>query len=92
MPKVIYNYGKCTGLGDCVDVCPVEILETSKNGNWCKPVDSEVENKDALEKYKKEVEPKDSSTLVIEFDMPECIECMACVSACSQDAIEIESD
>jgi NAD-dependent dihydropyrimidine dehydrogenase PreA subunit len=92
MPKVIYNYNKCTGLADCADACPVEILEGSESGRWCKPVDDEVKNKAALDKYYKEVDPNDSSKLVIEFDMPECIECQACVASCSQGAIEIESD
>jgi NAD-dependent dihydropyrimidine dehydrogenase PreA subunit len=92
MPKVIYDYSKCTGLADCADACPVEILEGNSSGRWCKPVDKEVTNKDTLKKYYDEVDPNDSSTLVLKFDMPECIECQACVAACSKNAIEIESD
>lgn len=92
MPKVIYNYSKCTGIADCADACPVEILECSESGRWCKPVDDEVKNKVALDKYYKEVNLEDSSTLVIDFDMPECIECQACIASCPKGAIEIESD
>ena len=92
MPKVIYDYSKCTGLADCAEACPVEILEASASGRWCKPVDEEVRNKEILEKYHKEVEPNDSSKLVLSFDMPECIECQACVASCTLGAIEIESD
>ena len=92
MPKVIYDYRKCTGLANCADACPVDILEGSDNGRWCKPADDEVKNKEALDRYYKEVDPNDSSEIVIEFDMPECVECQACVAACSEDAIEIESD
>lgn len=92
MPKVIYDYSKCTGLADCADACPVDILEGSENGRWCKPVDDEVENKEELDKYYEEVDSKDSSSLVLKFDMPECIECMVCVAACSENAIEIEAD
>ncbi|MEA1913501.1 MAG: 4Fe-4S dicluster domain-containing protein [candidate division WOR-3 bacterium] len=92
MPKVIYDYNKCTGEAECADACPVDILESSENGRWCKPVDDEVENKDELDKYYKEVEPNDSSDLTLEFEMPSCIECQACVSSCPEDAIKIESD
>ncbi|MEO0294204.1 MAG: 4Fe-4S binding protein [candidate division WOR-3 bacterium] len=92
MAKVIYDYSKCTGLAHCADACPVDILEGSKNGRWCKPVDEEVENKEALDKYYKEVEPNESSNLVLEFKMPECIECQACVASCPKNAIEVESD
>jgi ferredoxin len=91
MPIVIYDYGKCTGLAECAENCPVDILEASDNGNWCKPVDDEVENKDALDKYYKEVDSKEESDLVLRFEMPSCIECMTCVAVCTQDAIEIES-
>ena len=91
MPIVIYDYGKCTGLTECAENCPVDILEASDNGNWCKPVDDEVENKDALDKYYEEVDSKDESNLVLKFEMPSCIECMTCVAVCTQDAIEIES-
>jgi NAD-dependent dihydropyrimidine dehydrogenase PreA subunit len=92
MPKVIYDYSKCTGLAACADACPVEILEGSKSGRWCKPVDNEVTNKKELDKYYKEVDSNDSSKLVLKFDMPGCIECQACVASCSKNAIEIESD
>jgi len=92
MPKVIYDYSKCTGLADCAEACPVEILEGSGSGRWCKPVDDEVANKEELDKYYKEIDPNDSSKLVLTFDMPECIECQACVASCSLGAIEIESD
>jgi ferredoxin len=92
MPKVVYDYSKCTGLADCADACPVEILEGNENGRWCKPVDDEVENKSALDRYYKEVDPSDSSTLVIDFHMPECIECQACVASCSKGAIEIKAN
>jgi ferredoxin len=70
----------------------VEILEASGSGRWCKPVDDEVENKEVLEQYHREVEPNNSSNLVLAFDMPECIECQACVASCTLGAIEIESD
>ena len=68
MPIVIYDYGKCTGLAECAENCPVDILEASDNGNWCKPVDDEVENKDALDKYYAEVDSNDESDLVLRFD------------------------
>lgn len=92
MPKVIYDYSKCTGLADCAEACPVEILEASESGRWCKPVDDEVKNKEVIEQYHREVEPNESSKLVLAFDMPECIECQACVASCTLGAIEIESD
>lgn len=92
MPKVIYDYSKCTGLAYCAEACPVEILEASESGRWCKPIDDEVRNKEALEKYYREVEPSDSSKLALAFDMPECIECQACVASCTHGAIEIASD
>ena len=50
-----------------------------------------MKNKTALDKYYKEVNSGDFSMLVIEFDMPECIGCRACVASCFEDAIEIES-
>ena len=91
IPIVIYDYTKCTGLVECVESCPVDILEASNNGRWCKPVDDEVENKDVLDKYYDEVDSKGESDLVLRFDMPSCIECMTCVAVCTEEAIEIES-
>ncbi len=91
MPIVIYDYSKCTGVAECAESCPVDILAASNSGRWCKPVDDEVENKDALGKYYDEVDPNDESELVLRFEMPSCIECMACVAVCPEEAIEIES-
>ncbi|MCK4421628.1 4Fe-4S binding protein [candidate division WOR-3 bacterium] len=91
MALVIYDFSKCTGAGECADACPVDILDTSKNERWCKPVNDEVSNKDVLQKYLDEVEPNDASTLILKFDMPSCIGCGACVNVCPEDALEVES-
>ncbi len=91
MPTVVYDYNKCVGDASCADVCPVEILEESDNGNWCKPVDEEVDNQDAVDQFHEEVEDEEGQVdVVIENEMPECVECMACESACPEEAISIE--
>lgn len=92
MPKVIFDYSKCLGTGDCVEICPLELLEVSENKRWCKPVDEKVENKEAVEEFHQKVEKKEHGKVdfKIEFDMPECILCMACETACPESAISIE--
>jgi ferredoxin len=91
MPIVIYDYSKCTGVAECAESCPVDILEGSANGRWCKPVDDEVENNEVLQKYYDEVDQNDSSDLILRFEMPSCIECRTCEAVCPESAIEIES-
>ncbi|KXB04873.1 hypothetical protein AKJ48_01095 [candidate division MSBL1 archaeon SCGC-AAA261O19] len=91
MPNVIYDYGKCNGNASCAEVCPVNILEESENGRWCKPIDEKVENEEAVKQFHEEVEESETQLdVTIENDMPECIQCMACVASCPEDAIQIE--
>jgi ferredoxin len=92
MPKVIFDYRKCKGSGECVEVCPVEILEISKNKKWCKAIDDKVENKEAVKEYYEKVEEKAQGEpdLEISFDMPECVMCNLCVEACPEQAITVE--
>lgn len=91
MPKVIFDYNKCDGQGECIDACPVDILELSDNGHWCKPIDDKVENQEAVEKFQDEVEEDENPVdAVIKNEMPECVACRVCVTACPNDAISIE--
>lgn len=91
MAKVIFDYNKCDGQGDCVDICPLDILEVSENGNWCKPIDDKVANEEAVKKFHEEVEDNESPVdVVIVNDMPECVACNVCIRECPNDAIEIE--
>lgn len=91
MPTVIYDYNKCTGVGECADMCPVEILEVSENGNWCKPIDDEVDNEEAIEEFQEKVENEDGPVdVTIEFELPECTACLVCENSCPHDAIKVE--
>jgi ferredoxin len=94
MPKVVFDYAKCLGSGDCVESCPVDILKLSENGKWCTAVDEKVENKEAVEKFHQEVEGKEhgEANFKIEFSMPDCIQCRVCESVCPEEAITIEED
>jgi ferredoxin len=91
MPKVVYDYGKCRGVGTCADVCPLDILEVSENKRWCKPVDEKVENREAVEEFHEKVESEEHGAVnvVIENEMPECISCRACELQCPHEAIRI---
>lgn len=92
MPIVVYDYNKCSGDGACADVCPVEILERSENGRWCKPVDGEVENREAGEKFYDEVNDSEEQVdVIIKNDMPECVECLSCEASCPHEAITVET-
>ncbi len=91
MAKLIFDYSKCEGIGECVDVCPVEVLETSENDNWCKPVDEEIDNEEAIDQFYDEVNDEDGAVdVVIENEVPECVACMACEASCPQEAITVE--
>ena len=91
MPKIVYDYSKCRGDGDCVEICPMKLLELSTNGKWCKPVDEKIENKEAVEEFHKKVENKEHGAVnvVIENNVPECIGCRVCETACTHEAIKI---
>jgi len=75
----------------CADVCPVEILEVSENKRWCKPVDENVENKEAVEEFHEKVEGEEHGAVnvVIANEMPECIACRACEAQCPHEALKI---
>lgn len=90
MATVIFDYSKCEGVGECVEQCPVEILELSENENWCKPIDDKVENQEAVDEFHDQVEEKGSADVTIENEMPECVACMVCQEICPQDAITVE--
>ncbi|KXB05368.1 hypothetical protein AKJ49_00955 [candidate division MSBL1 archaeon SCGC-AAA382A03] len=91
MPLVIYDYNKCTGDASCADVCPVDILEGSENERWCKPIDDEVENQEAINQYYDKVNDSEEQVdVIIENEMPECVECLSCEAACPHEAISIE--
>lgn len=91
MPKVIFDYEACIGTGECVEVCPVEVLELSKNENWCKAVDGEVDNEEAVEQFYDEVDQeKPPVDVVIEYDIPGCVACMSCEVSCPEEAITVE--
>lgn len=91
MLKVVFDYKECVGAGACVEVCPAEILEVSENNRWCKPVDDEVRNKEAVKRFYDEVnDEKEQIDIEIENIMPECLECYSCEYACPEDAISIE--
>lgn len=32
MPKPIINYKKCTGSGECIEVCPVNVFKKDEQG------------------------------------------------------------
>ena len=90
MPIVAYDYSKCTGEMQCVAVCPVQILEGTPDGKWCKAIDDLVENKEAVEAFHQRVEPYENPVMLrIWNDMPSCILCQACVVACPTGAIEV---
>ncbi len=92
MAKVVFDYSKCKGEGECVESCPVDILEMSSNGTWCKAIDSEVDNQEAVEKFHNEVEQKGhgEANLIISNEMEGCIECRVCETSCPEAAITIE--
>lgn len=94
MPKVIFDYSKCKGSGDCVENCPLELLELSENKRWCKAKDDKVENKDAVKDFHEKVENKENGQvdLKIEFELPECVECLVCETACPEEAVKIGED
>lgn len=91
MGTVIYDYNKCDGTGDCVEVCPLDLLELSGNQRWCKPKDDKVKNTEAIKRFHEEVENSEHPVdVVIKNDMPDCIQCLVCVTACPKDAISVE--
>lgn len=92
MQKVIFDYSKCLGTGECIEVCPVQLLEVSENGRWCKPKDDVVENREAVEEFHQKVERKEhgEANLEIKFDIPECIVCRVCETVCPEGAVRIE--
>jgi len=94
MADIICDYSRCSGNGDCATVCPVGIMEGGSEGErWCRPILESIVNKEALESYHSIVEPKIGALfLKIHYNVPDCIECMACVDACREGAIEIRRE
>ncbi len=89
-PDVVYDYSKCTGNGQCVQVCPVQILELTADKRWCKAIDGYVDNKEAAEAFHSQVEgKKDAVPIKIHNAMSACLGCAACVAACPEGAINI---
>jgi|AntAceMinimDraft_17_1070374.scaffolds.fasta_scaffold04581_3 ferredoxin len=90
MSKVVFDYNKCTGAGDCVDACPAQILEVSENKKWCKMIDDNVEDQEAVKKFHNEVENADAPVnIIIKNETSDCLGCRACEDACESSAIEI---
>ncbi|MCD6431783.1 4Fe-4S binding protein [Candidatus Bathyarchaeota archaeon] len=93
MPKVVFDYSKCAGIGECANSCPMGILEVSANHRWCKPIDDKVSNKEAVKEFHEKVEPQqDAVSIVIENDMPDCIACRTCEAVCPNQAITIKEE
>lgn len=71
-----------------------ELLHFAEGGDrWSYPNWDQVENADAKKAYEERVAPsKDPVPIRIFYNVPNCIECLSCVDACSDDAIEIQSD
>ena len=89
-PDVVYDYSKCDGNGQCVQVCPVQILELSQDKQWCKAIDGYVDNKEAVEAFHSMVDGKQGPIPIkIHNSMSACLGCAACVAACPNGAIEI---
>jgi len=41
--KIVVDYEKCTGAGECVTVCPVDIFELKDGKAFCKNVSDCIE-------------------------------------------------
>jgi ferredoxin len=93
MPKVVFDYSKCTGIGECVNSCPVEVLEVSANQRWCKPVDDKVANKEAVKEFHEKVENQQNAVNIkIENELPDCIVCRVCETVCPNQAITVKEE
>lgn len=93
MPKVLFDYSKCAGIGECANSCPMGLLEVSVNKRWCKPVDDKVANKEAVTEFHEKVgNQQDTVNTTIENELPDCIVCGVCETVCPNQAITVKEE
>lgn len=90
MPDIAVDYSACLGDGDCVEACPLGVLELAGGGRWCRISSSAVVNREAEDAFCTLVgAAKEPVAVRIHFRVPACILCYACVAACRKQAIEV---
>jgi len=93
MSKVVFDYSKCAGIGECANSCPMGLLEVSANKRWCKPVDDKVANKEAVKEFHEKVEnQQDAVNVTIENELPDCIVCRVCETVCPNQSITVKEE
>ena len=89
MAVILFDYNKCKGSGVCVRECPMDLLEVTQDGRWCKPKDEEVDNTDSVEEFYEMIGGK-SDLKIITFELENCAECYSCETSCPEEAIEVK--